>query len=88
MMEVYIDDMLVKSLKATYHITKLEETFGILQSHLMMLKPSKCIFVLSSGKFLGFLVTKHGIEANPDQIQALHAMSSPRNIHEVQQLTG
>ncbi|GFZ00843.1 hypothetical protein Acr_14g0004780 [Actinidia rufa] len=54
----------------------------------MMLNPSKCIFGVSSGKFLGFLVTKRGIEVNPDQIQALIAMKSPRNIREVQQLTG
>ena len=53
-----------------------------------MLNPSKCILVISLGKFLGFLMTKRGIEANPDQIQALLAMSLPRNIHEVQQLTG
>ena len=54
----------------------------------MILNPSKCIFGVFSGKFLGFLVTKHGIKANPNQIQALLAMSLPRNIHEGQQLTG
>ncbi|GFZ19982.1 hypothetical protein Acr_28g0006870 [Actinidia rufa] len=87
-MEVYIDDMLVKSLQAHNHIAHLEEAFDILRRHRMMLNPSKCIFGVSSGKFLGFLVTKRGIEVNPDQIQALIAMRSPRNIREVQQLTG
>ncbi|XP_057515034.1 uncharacterized protein LOC130796691 [Actinidia eriantha] len=87
-MEVYIDDMVVKSLQASDHIAHLEEAFGVLRKHRMILNPSKCIFGVSSGKFLGFLVTKRGIEANPDQIQALIAMSSPRNICEVQQLTG
>ncbi|GFZ18422.1 hypothetical protein Acr_27g0001610 [Actinidia rufa] len=87
-MEVYIDDMLVKSLQAHNHIAHLEEAFNILRRHRMMLNPSKCIFGVSSGKFLGFLVTKRGIEVNPDQIQALIAMRSPRNIREVQQLTG
>ena len=53
-MEVYIDVILVKSLKAADHITHLEETFGILRKHCMMLNPSKCIFGVSSGKFLGF----------------------------------
>ncbi|GFZ14654.1 hypothetical protein Acr_24g0008440 [Actinidia rufa] len=48
----------------------------------------RCIFGVSYGKFLGFLVTKRGIEINPDQIQALIAMNSPRNVQEVQQLTG
>ena len=87
-MEVCIVDMLVKSLKATDHIAHLKEVFGILRKHQMILNPSKCILGVCSGKFLGFLVTKRGIKANPDQIQALLAMSSPKNIHEVQQLTG
>ncbi|GFY90929.1 hypothetical protein Acr_07g0011250 [Actinidia rufa] len=84
-MEVYIDDMLIKSLKVANHIAHVEEAFSVLQKHKMMLNPSKCIFGVSSKKFLGFLVTKRGIEANPSQIQALLTMSS--NIHEVQQLT-
>ena len=57
-MEIYIDDMLVKSLKATDHVAHLEETFGILRKHYMMLNPSKYIFGVSSRNFLGFLVTK------------------------------
>ena len=80
--------MLVKSIKAANHIAHLEEAFDILRKHRMMLNPSKCIFGVSSEKFLGFLVTKRGIEANSDQIQALLNINSPRNIHEVQQLTG
>ncbi|XP_057501691.1 uncharacterized protein LOC130785526 [Actinidia eriantha] len=87
-MKVYIDDMLVNILKASDHVTRLEETFGILREHRMMLNPSKCIFDVSSEKFLSFLVTKRRIEANPDQIQALFAMNSPRYIHKVQQLIG
>ena len=67
-MEVYIDDIIVKSLKAVDHITHLEDTFGVLRKPRMMLNPSKCKFSASSGKFLGFLVTKCGIEANPNQI--------------------
>ena len=57
-MEVYIDDMLVKSFKAADHIAHLEETFGILRKHRMMLTPFKCIFGVSLGIFLGFLVKK------------------------------
>ena len=79
-MEVYIDDKMVKSLKASDHITHLEEMFGVLRKHRMMLNPFKCIFGVSSGKFLGFLVTKRGIKANPNQIQTLLTMSLPRNI--------
>ena len=57
-MEVYINDILVKSLKAADHIAYLEKTFKILQQHYMMLNLSKCVFGVSSEKFLGFLVTK------------------------------
>ena len=67
-MEVYIDDMLVKSLKAADYIAHLEEAFNVLRKHQMMLNPSQCILGVSSSKFLKFLVTKWGIEANPDQI--------------------
>ena len=83
-MEIYIDDMLVKSFKASNYVAYLEEAFNILRKHQMMLNHSKCIFAVSLRKFLGFLVTKREIEANPDQTQGLMSMSSPRNMHEVQ----
>ena len=76
-MEVYIDDMVVKSLKAADHTAHWEKTFKILLQHRMILNPSNCKFGVSSKKFLIFLVTKQGIEANPYQIQALLIMSSP-----------
>ena len=53
-----------------------------------MLNPSKCAFRVSSGKFLGFMVSHRGIEANPDKIQAILNMEPLRNIKEVQSLTG
>uniref|UniRef100_A0A5B7BB47 Reverse transcriptase domain-containing protein n=1 Tax=Davidia involucrata TaxID=16924 RepID=A0A5B7BB47_DAVIN len=87
-MEVYIDDMLVKSLRAEDHITHLSETFTILRQHKMKLNPSKCLFGVTAGKFLGFLVSQRGIEADPKQIQALLDMKSPRNKKEVQSLNG
>ena len=53
----------------------------------MRLNPSKCAFGVSSGKFLRFMVSHRGIEANPDKIQAILNMEPPRNIKEVQSLT-
>ena len=53
----------------------------------MRLNPSKCAFGVSSGKFLEFMVSRRGIEANPDNIQAILNMETPRNIKEVQSLT-
>ena len=54
----------------------------------MKLNPSKCAFGVSSGKFLGFMVSQRGIEANPDKIQAILDMEPSKNIKEVQSLTG
>ncbi|KAL5554586.1 hypothetical protein UlMin_041987 [Ulmus minor] len=87
-MDVYVDDMLVKSLKTEEHIQNLKETFEILRKYKMKLNPSKCAFSVSSGKFLGFMVNHRGIEANPAKIQALLDMEPPRKIKEVQRLTG
>mgnify|MGYP001016412614 CR=1 FL=1 len=64
-MEVYVDDMLVKSKRADSHLDDLKETFDILRKYQMKLKPAKCVFRVSSGKFLGFMVSQRGIEANP-----------------------
>ena len=87
-MEVYIDDMLVKSTAAGLHITHLSEMFQILRDYNMKLNPAKCAFGVSAGKFLGFIVNHRGIEANPDKIKALLDMPSPTGIIEVQRLTG
>ena len=54
----------------------------------MRLNPNKCAFRVSSGKFLGFVVSHRGIEANPDKIQVILNMEPPQNIKEVQSLTG
>ena len=54
----------------------------------MKLNPNKCAFGVSSGKFLGFMVSDRGIEANPDKIQAILDMKPPQNVKEVQSLIG
>ena len=57
-MEVYVDDMLVKSRVTGDHIRDLEESFGVLRQHQMKLNPAKCVFGVASGKFLGFIVSQ------------------------------
>ena len=86
-MEVYIDDMLVKSNKFDLHIAHLSEAFQILRNYNMKLNPAKCAFGVSAGKFLGFIVNQRGIEANPDKIRAVLDMPSPSGIKKVQRLT-
>ena len=87
-MEVYVDDMLVKSLDKADHIKHLQEAFEVLRHHKMMLNPAKCAFGVGSGKFLGLMVSQRGIEANPDKIKAILDMEAPTSLKEVQKLTG
>ena len=61
MMEVHLDDLLVKSLDKADHIIHLQEAFEVLRHHKMMLNPTKCTFGLGSGKFVGLMVSKRGI---------------------------
>ena len=87
-MEVYIDDMLVKSTTVELHLAHLIEAFQILKEYNMKLNPAKCAFGVSAGKFLGFIVNNRGIKANPDKIKDVLDMPSPSSIKEVQRLTG
>ena len=87
-MEVYVDDMLVKSKKGVDHGAHLEEAFSIMRKYGMRLNPMKCCFGVEAGKFLGFMVHQCGIDANPEKINALLNMRSPKNVKEVQSLTG
>jgi len=85
-MEVYVDDMLVKSKKAEDHLENLAEMFHVLRKYGMKLNPLKCSFGVASGKFLGFMVNARGIEANPAQVSALREMHAPKTKKELQSL--
>ena len=67
-MEVYVDDILVKSKTTANHVAHLFETFVVLRKYRMKLNPLKCVFRVASEKFLGFMVNHRGIEANPKKI--------------------
>ena len=87
-MEVYIDDILVKSKERPVHTRHLQEVYELLQKHIMKLNPLKCAFSVISGKFLGFMVTQRGIEANPIQLKAIMDSQAPVFRKGVQQLAG
>ena len=87
-MEVYIDDMIVKSKVASTHMADLTETFQTLKLFNMHLNPVKCVFGVSSGRFLGFVIHQRGIDANLEKVRAVIEMSSPRLAKEVQRLVG
>jgi len=85
-MELYIDDMVVKLVKAKQHATDLEAVFSKVRRHEMLLNPEKCFFGIKGGKFLGFMITQTGIEANRDKCEVILGMRSPTCLKEVQQL--
>nr|KYP72687.1 Retrovirus-related Pol polyprotein from transposon 17.6 [Cajanus cajan] len=87
-LEVYVDDMVIKSNSATDHLRDLKVIFDEVRRHNMRLNPAKCTFGVAGGKFLGFMLSKRGIEANPDKCQAVINMRSPLNVKEVQRLAG
>ena len=85
--EIYIDDMVVKSKMVSEHVGDLQAIFEILRKYKLCLNASKCSFSVESGKFLGYMITYRRIEVNPDQIKAINNLRSPRNPKEVQKLT-
>ena len=87
-MKAYIDNIVIKSKVAFEHIQDLEDVFSVLRKHQLQLNTSKRSFGVSSGKFLGFMITHYSIEINPDQIKAINDLHPPRNPKEVQRLIG
>ena len=81
--EVYIDDIVVKSKIVSEHIGDLTNIFKILRGHKLCLNASKCSFGVGSSKFLGYMVTHRGIEVNPDQVKVINNLQPPRNPKEV-----
>ena len=86
-MEVYIDDMLVKTKEHLDHTKHLQETFELLRTNGMKLNSLKCAFRVSSGKFLGFMVTQRGIEVNHIKLRAIMESQPLTTKKRVQQLT-
>ena len=78
--QVYVDNMLVKSRREEDHLKDLGETFGTLRSYNMKLNPSKCAFGVAAGKFLGFMLSQRGIEANRDKIRAIVEIAPSQRI--------
>ena len=72
--EVYIDDMVVKSKVVSEHVEDLTNIFEIVREHKLRLNATKCSFGVGSGKFLGYMVTHRGIKVNPDQIRAINSL--------------
>jgi len=86
--QAYVDDMVVTSRVKDQHVANLEELFTTIVKYKLKLNLKKCVFGVEAGKFLGFLLTERGIEANPEKCTAILGMRSPISMKEVEQLTG
>ena len=86
--EVYIDDMVVKSKREPRHIEDIWGVFEVLRQHKLRLNAEKCTFNVGVGKVLGYLISTRGIVANPDQIEAMNHLRPSSNPKEVQVLIG
>nr|XP_017221119.1 PREDICTED: uncharacterized protein LOC108197890 [Daucus carota subsp. sativus] len=87
-LECYVDDIISKSTSVPGHISDLRECFENMRRTKLKLNPDKCTFGVEAGKFLGFMVSNRGIEANPEKIKAVQEMQPPRTQREVQKLAG
>ena len=86
--EVYIDDIVVKSKTRSEHTRHLEEIFRLMKAYNMKLNPTKCAFGVGASRFLRLMVTQRGIKVNLDQIKAVMETSGPSSKKELQRLTG
>jgi hypothetical protein len=86
--QVYVDDIVVKTKRGSTLVEDLTLVFDKLWATRTKLNPDKCVFGVSAGKFMGFLVSHRGIEANPEKIKAIEVMRPPAHIKDVQKLTG
>ena len=86
--QVYVDDMLVKSLWEDDHLGDLQETFNTFWTYNIKFNPSKYVFGVTAGKFLGFMVSHRGIEVNPEKVRAIMELSPLKTVKEVQSLNG
>jgi hypothetical protein len=87
-MEAYVDDIIVKTRKASDLLSDHEATFQCLKAKGVKLNPKKCVFGVPRGMLLGFIVSERGIEANPEKIAAITSMGPIKDLKGVQRVTG
>ena len=87
-MEVYVDDILVKSRTRTKHPQVLARILQRSREHNLKMNPKKCVFGVSSSKLLGFIVNKRGIEIDSNKAKVIAEMPPPKNLKELRELIG
>jgi hypothetical protein len=86
--EAYVNDIVVKTKRASNHLSDLETTFKCLRAKGVKLNPEKCVFGVPRGMLLGFIVSERGIKANPEKIAAITSMGPIRYLKGVQRVMG
>ena len=86
--EVYVDDMVVKSPTKEGHFEALDKFLARAERYNLKLNPKKCIFEMKSGKLLGHIMSQKGIEIDPDKVKAIREMPLPKNEKEVRGFIG
>nr|XP_027090330.1 uncharacterized protein LOC113711365 [Coffea arabica] len=87
-MEVYVDDIIIKSKRAEDHLVDLKKLFERLRKYNLKLNPAKCAFGAPAGKLLGFIVSKKGIEIDSTKIKAIRDMPVPKTQKDVKSFLG
>ncbi|GJS06255.1 reverse transcriptase domain-containing protein [Tanacetum coccineum] len=87
-LEVYVDDLVIKSRTEDEIVRDMEETFQTLREINMKLNPKKCTFGIEEGMFLGYKVSTRGLKVCPDKVDAVLSLPSPKCLKDVQKLNG
>ena len=87
-MEIYIDDIVVKSKKAAEHVNHLRKSFEMMRLHQLKLNPLKCTFGVQARNFLGFLVHQRGVEVDQNKAKAIISAKAPQNKKELHKFMG
>jgi hypothetical protein len=82
--EVYIDDIVIKSAGLDSHLTDLRLVFEKMRQYGLKMNPLKCVFGVSAGKFLGFIIHEHDIEINPKRVKSMKKVKAPTCKKELQ----
>ena len=88
LVEIYIDDVVVKSGNFIKHLVDLRKVLECTRKHGLKMNPNKCAFGVSAGQFLGFMVHQRGIEISRRSIDAINKIIAPTNKTELQSLIG
>jgi hypothetical protein len=86
--EAYVDNIVVKTKRVSSLINDLDVAFKCLRAKNIKLNPEKCVFGVPRGMLLGFIVSEHGIEANPEKITTIIKMGPIRDLNAVQRVAG